>query len=84
MEFKQLKIRGTYLVEPKIYEDNRGLFFESFNNKSLKKIIKKKKIYSSQSFIFKKKCPQGNTFPNKKTTISIILFSKGAVRCFFS
>lgn len=32
MEFKKTDIEGVYILEPKIFEDSRGYFFESFND----------------------------------------------------
>ena len=32
MEFKKTDIEGIYILEPKIFEDSRGYFFESFND----------------------------------------------------
>ena len=37
MEIKELKLKGCFTVEPEIYKDNRGLFFESFNKKKFKR-----------------------------------------------
>jgi dTDP-4-dehydrorhamnose 3,5-epimerase len=33
MRFTKLKIEGLVLIEPDIFSDNRGLFFESYNEK---------------------------------------------------
>ena len=33
MEFEKTPLPGLYLIKPKIYEDSRGYFFESFNEK---------------------------------------------------
>ena len=35
-----LKLNDVLSLEPKVYEDERGFFYESFNTKSLKEIIK--------------------------------------------
>lgn len=32
MEFKKTDIEGVYILEPKIFEDSRGYFFESYND----------------------------------------------------
>lgn len=33
MDFVETTLPGLYLIKPKIYEDSRGYFFESFNKK---------------------------------------------------
>ena len=33
MKVTPLKISGVKLIEPKVFEDERGSFFESFNQK---------------------------------------------------
>ncbi len=34
MNFINTKIKDVYIIEPKVFEDNRGYFFESFNQKN--------------------------------------------------
>ena len=33
MKIVETKINGVFIIEPKVYMDNRGFFFESFNHK---------------------------------------------------
>ncbi len=33
MNFKKLEIEGLIVIEPKVFEDSRGYFFESYNKK---------------------------------------------------
>lgn len=33
MNFIETKIKGVYIIEPRIFEDNRGYFFESFSQR---------------------------------------------------
>ncbi len=33
MNFKKLEIEGLVVIEPKVFEDSRGYFFESYNKK---------------------------------------------------
>ena len=33
MEVKKTKINGVFLIKPRVFNDNRGHFFESFNSK---------------------------------------------------
>ncbi|MEL0651800.1 dTDP-4-dehydrorhamnose 3,5-epimerase [Algibacter sp. TI.3.09] len=36
---KETKLRGCFILEPKVFEDSRGYFFESFNQKTFNKLI---------------------------------------------
>lgn len=36
MKFIETNLRGCYIIEPAIFEDTRGCFFESFNKKKFK------------------------------------------------
>jgi dTDP-4-dehydrorhamnose 3,5-epimerase len=42
MNFTRLEIPEVVLLEPKVYSDDRGLFFESFNHDNFEKIIEQK------------------------------------------
>ncbi|MEN7546664.1 dTDP-4-dehydrorhamnose 3,5-epimerase [Rapidithrix thailandica] len=33
MKFIETELQGLYIIEPRVFEDNRGLFFESFNER---------------------------------------------------
>lgn len=39
MEVKNLGVDGPYLIQPEIYSDERGYFYESFNEKEFKEKI---------------------------------------------
>ncbi|MDR0385107.1 MAG: dTDP-4-dehydrorhamnose 3,5-epimerase [Prevotellaceae bacterium] len=39
MEFKEIFIKGAFLLKPKIFGDSRGYFFESFNKKEFEENI---------------------------------------------
>lgn len=36
MQVKETRIKGVYIVEPDVFEDERGYFFESYNQKRFK------------------------------------------------
>lgn len=36
MQITQTKLEGCFIVEPQVFEDERGYFFESYNHQSLK------------------------------------------------
>lgn len=39
MTVKETKLKGCFIIEPKVFEDSRGYFFESFNQKIFNKLI---------------------------------------------
>ena len=39
MNYKLFDIEGLVLLEPKVFSDERGFFFESFNEKKFNEII---------------------------------------------
>ena len=39
MKINSTNIEGVYLIEPKVFKDNRGVFFESFNKEIFQKNI---------------------------------------------
>ena len=42
MKATELAISGLYLIEPTVFQDERGFFFESFNHEKFEKVIGKK------------------------------------------
>ena len=42
MKVKELKLKGSFLISPKIICDNRGYFFESYSKKKLNNILEQK------------------------------------------
>jgi len=40
MKITETKLKGCYILEPKVFIDNRGYFFESFNQEIFNKLIK--------------------------------------------
>lgn len=39
MNFTETHLQGCFIIQPKVFEDQRGYFFESFNQESFNKII---------------------------------------------
>lgn len=39
MQVEETKLKGCYIITPKIFEDERGYFFESFNAKCFEELI---------------------------------------------
>lgn len=52
MIVKETKLKGCFILEPKVFEDNRGYFFESFNQKTFNNLIGQevKFVQDNQSF----------------------------------
>jgi len=52
MEFNPTKLHGCFIIEPKIIEDERGYFMESFNEKTFQKGINQNVhfVQDNQSF----------------------------------
>lgn len=42
MDIKETKLKGCFHLEPAVYKDNRGYFFESFNQNNLDEAIEQK------------------------------------------
>lgn len=42
MEIRETKIKGLIVLQPRIFEDDRGLFFESFNHLKFEEFIGRK------------------------------------------
>ena len=51
MKVSETKIKGILIIEPDIYKDNRGYFFESFNKNKYENIgIKEEFVQDNQSY----------------------------------
>ena len=66
MKFKQLQLEGCILIEPDIYQDHRGCFFESFNQKDF-----------VQNFGLNVNFVQDNVSVSKKGTLRGLHYQKG-------
>ncbi|MAJ05380.1 MAG: dTDP-4-dehydrorhamnose 3,5-epimerase, partial [Crocinitomicaceae bacterium] len=49
MEIVDTKIEGVFLLKPHIFQDERGYFFESFNQKKMNEKIKVNFVQDNQS-----------------------------------
>lgn len=51
MRVEETKIKGCFIIKPKIFKDERGVFFESFNQKEFEKFtgIKTRFVQDNQS-----------------------------------
>ena len=55
MKITALKIPDVKLIEPEVFEDNRGYFFESFNQDKFKKAIGRSVIFIQENQSMSKK-----------------------------
>ena len=39
MKIKESKLKGCYIIEPMIFEDDRGYFLESFNQEGFNRLV---------------------------------------------
>ncbi len=42
MKVKETILKGCFIIEPRVYEDNRGLFYESYSKKNFEETIRQK------------------------------------------
>lgn len=52
MKITETKLKGCFIIEPTVFEDERGYFFESFNEKKLEEVLGYKPYFvqDNQSF----------------------------------
>ena len=55
MKAKESPIQGCYILEPEIFEDDRGYFFESFNQNNLYELIGERVIFVQDNESYSKK-----------------------------
>jgi dTDP-4-dehydrorhamnose 3,5-epimerase len=55
MNIKQTKLKGCFIIEPQVFEDNRGYFLESFNQKTFNKFTEKETVFVQDNESFSSK-----------------------------
>lgn len=55
MNVTKTKLEGCVIIEPKVFKDNRGYFFESFNQESFDKINNSKTLFVQDNESFSSK-----------------------------
>ena len=55
MNFIKTKLKGCVIIEPKVFQDNRGYFFESFNQESFDQLSNSKTIFVQDNESFSTK-----------------------------
>ena len=80
MNYRKLKIPSVIVIEPKVHKDERGFFYESFNeNNFLKEVgIKINFVQDNHSFS-KKNVLRGLHYPVQNTQGKIIRVTKGKI-----
>tara|TARA_Y100001970_G_scaffold149443_1_gene183374 strand:+ start:15457 stop:16017 length:561 start_codon:yes stop_codon:yes gene_type:complete len=79
MKLVKYKIQGLYKIKPKIYYDNRGYFFESYNsNKFNNSLIKDKFVQDNHSFS-KKNVLRGIHFQYKNPQSQLFYLASGKI-----
>ena len=78
MIITQINFNNTHLIKPKIFNDIRGLFFESFNSQKLNSIFKTNIVQTNHSFS-KKNVIRGLHIQTKKPQAKIITVTHGKI-----
>ncbi len=55
MEVKETKLKGCFILEPTLYEDERGYFYESFNEKKFNQLINQEIRFVQDNQAFSRK-----------------------------
>src|SRR5690606_35603 len=55
MSIEETKLKGCFIIEPKLFEDKRGYFFESYNKNNLESRIGKNINFVQDNQSFSKK-----------------------------
>ena len=79
MKINKTKIPGLYIFEPKVYNDKRGFFFESFLEKELKKVKKGFEFPQENLSFSKKNILRGIHFQWKKPQAQIMHLITGKI-----
>ena len=79
MIITQINFNNTHLIKPKIFNDIRGLFFESFNSQKLNSIFKTNIVQTNHSFS-KKNVIRGIHFQHKKPQHQFFYVAYGAFK----
>jgi dTDP-4-dehydrorhamnose 3,5-epimerase len=51
----ETKLKGCFILEPQVFEDDRGYFFESYNHKAFCNAIGREVVFVQDNFSFSKK-----------------------------
>ena len=81
MEFKKLDIEDVILVKPDVFGDNRGYFYESYNQKNITNGLGKsiKFVQDNLSYSNKKNTIRGVHFQKKYPQSKLVSCVRGAI-----
>ena len=79
MKVSNTKIKDLKIIQPKIFKDSRGYFFESFNLKKYKKIINNNKFVQDDHSFSKKNVLRGIHFQIKKPQSQLYYLVSGKI-----
>ena len=79
MKVVNTKINNLKIIKPKIFKDNRGYFFESFNLKKYKKIIPNNYFVQDDHSFSKKNVLRGIHFQHNKPQNQLLYLVEGKI-----
>lgn len=80
MKIKHLVIPDVVLVEPQIFEDSRGLFFESFNHRKFEHLINRKlEFVQDNHSISRKNVVRGLHFQQNHPQAKLVRVIRGEI-----
>lgn len=77
--FIETKIKDLYIIEPKVFGDNRGYFMESYNKKAFEEAGLTMKFVQDNESKSKKGVLRGMHFQTKHTQGKLVRVTEGAV-----
>ena len=65
MNITETKLKGCFIIEPTVFKDERGYFYETFNKQKFKELTSQEVnfVQDIESFFFKR-CFKRITLPN--------------------
>jgi len=82
MKVKELSIKGSYLIKPDVFKDERGLFFENFNKKKISKITKGANFVQGNHSFSKKNVLRGIHFQYQNPQYQMFYLTQGQIDVF--
>jgi len=82
MEIENFKIEGFYLIKPKIFNDERGYFFESYNKERYERLIKTEPLVQDDHSFSHKNVLRGIHLQTHNPQAQLLYLATGKV--FFS
>ena len=80
MIFEEQKIKGVYVIRPRIYIDSRGYFFETFKNLEFEENLKCNFVQDNEVFSSNIKTLRGLHYQLKNPQAKLVRVVSGAVK----